>query len=82
MNPKHPYAGMRDTSNTSNTRTRRFIAKRRCSTGNVGEPSIPEVGVIMLISTGDEVSMSTVFLPKSIAVEMMVVKPATERKGS
>ena len=74
---------MRDTSNTSNTRTRRFdYAKRRCSAGNAGELSIPEAGVIAPISTSDEASMSTAVLPKSIVVEMMVVKPATEREGS
>ena len=79
-NPKHPYAGMHDTSNTRSTRTRRFDhAKRRWSAGNTSEPRIPEAGVIAPISTSDEASMCSVVLPKSIAVEVMVVKPATGR---
>ena len=81
-NPKHPYTGMHDTSDMRSTSIRRFDhAKRRCSAGNTNEPRIPEAGVIAPISTSDETFMCSVVLPKSIAVEVMVVKPATGAWG-
>lgn len=75
--PRQPYAGIIDARITNITRTLRFDHPNlRCRTGHRSEPRIPDVGVSTPIRISADGDMCRVVLPNSMAVDVIVVKPA------
>jgi len=75
-NPKHPYAGIKETIMTRSTKTWRFDHMNLCwRVGNTSEPMIPKVGVIAPMRTRDEGCMCRDVFPNRIAVDVIVVNP-------
>lgn len=75
-NPKQPYAGSRLARHTCVTSTRKLDHPReRWIRGQTSEPPIPAILLVMPMTTSDVAGIFRDVFAKSMAVDVIVVKP-------